>query len=949
MRVVTIVARAFGPFRDATLELRPGLNVIGGPNESGKSTWNAAIRAALTGVRRGKGRPGFDAQQFADLHRPWDAPDVWQVEARVVLDDGREIDVLQDLADKVASAATDVGLGRDVSDEIIFQGSPDPSRWLGLDRDAFARTLWIGQGEILAVSDPQTADGLQTYLQRAAASQSAMTVAQALERLDEFQRNAIGSQWAPTKPLLANRARLQEAEQELAQGRTQHARYLTLLARAQTAKAEYERAALRCRAMRAALSQRAAAELEAKLKRAEDLAARYPTKPAGARERDELADRVAAALQSWKNRPQLIMLTGASAEDLRRELDALPTTSNGDEEPAQSVVDAFDAMLGARGAVAALGAEPDPGPAPEIDGLSEADLRALADELMAPIPHVAASVQQLSMLVAAIAQGRRRRLLAAAGIAVSVVVAVASLVASNVPVGAASIVLGTVLVLAVIIQQRFLASKIAARVELEQAVAPQEEARRAAEVRRREATARIETAGLPADPLVLLQAADSARQYALTSRDRDAWRERAQQARARAQQSDQALRAALALRDAPCGDGQPADDGYRAYLAACQSRKEATLAAKRRDALTQALRAREEADQSYAAARLALEQAQTALEAATKEACPELSVHATNDERVTALEGWQGTRSARLSMDHSALEEWQLLQALLGEGDLGALRRQAEDASRGAQDALRDVPLDALPPSDSVSATELVELEVTEHRRSTEKEEADAELKTLAASMKDIAELEENVFSVSEERARLDSLARIVETTIALLRSAEERVQRDLAPVLAASVGRHLAVVTGGRYAEVAVDPATLAVKVKEARTGKWRSAALLSGGTREQIYLLLRIALAEHLADAHETAPLFMDEVTAQSDPHRARALLEALLALARDRQIVLFTHDRGVVDWAKASLISERDQVIELAVAEAALHLNAAPAGASADAIGSGPAMTEQRNDSQ
>src|SRR6266566_883919 len=166
MRILRIIAHSFGPLCEAQLDLAPGLNVVGGPNEAGKSTWHAAIGAALTGVRRGKGRRGVAEQRFADLHRPWDSPEKWNVEVRLSLDDGRVIDLVQDLADKIASRATDIGMGRDVSAEIIYEGSPDASRWLGLDRDAFAATVWVDQGAVMAVATPESADLLQTYLQR---------------------------------------------------------------------------------------------------------------------------------------------------------------------------------------------------------------------------------------------------------------------------------------------------------------------------------------------------------------------------------------------------------------------------------------------------------------------------------------------------------------------------------------------------------------------------------------------------------------------------------------------------------------------------------------------------------------------------------------------------------------------------------------------------------------
>jgi uncharacterized protein YhaN len=110
------------------------------------------------------------------------------------------------------------------------------------------------------------------------------------------------------------------------------------------------------------------------------------------------------------------------------------------------------------------------------------------------------------------------------------------------------------------------------------------------------------------------------------------------------------------------------------------------------------------------------------------------------------------------------------------------------------------------------------------------------------------------------------------------------------------------------------MNPRDLSVDVKEARTGQWRDARLLSEGTREQIYLLLRVAMAEHLVTTDESAPLLLDEVTAQSDPERKLRMLDVLHALSADRQIVLFSHDAEVMEWAALALREPRDRLIRL-----------------------------------
>jgi DNA repair protein SbcC/Rad50 len=94
VRITHIHIRAFGPFNDQLLEFSPGMTVIVGENESGKSSWHAAIFAALCGMRRGRGQTSED-RDFRRRYRPWDV-DSWAVESRLELADGRKIEIAQD-------------------------------------------------------------------------------------------------------------------------------------------------------------------------------------------------------------------------------------------------------------------------------------------------------------------------------------------------------------------------------------------------------------------------------------------------------------------------------------------------------------------------------------------------------------------------------------------------------------------------------------------------------------------------------------------------------------------------------------------------------------------------------------------------------------------------------------------------------------------------------------
>jgi uncharacterized protein YhaN len=91
--------------------------------------------------------------------------------------------------------------------------------------------------------------------------------------------------------------------------------------------------------------------------------------------------------------------------------------------------------------------------------------------------------------------------------------------------------------------------------------------------------------------------------------------------------------------------------------------------------------------------------------------------------------------------------------------------------------------------------------------------------------------------------------------------------------------------------------------------------AERLSYGTAEQVYLLLRAALAQYLATTGEPCPLILDDPTAYADDSRSTAVLQVLHHVSVERQVIVFSHDTQVLAWARDALDGPRDKIIELA----------------------------------
>lgn len=77
-----------------------------------------------------------------------------------------------------------------------------------------------------------------------------------------------------------------------------------------------------------------------------------------------------------------------------------------------------------------------------------------------------------------------------------------------------------------------------------------------------------------------------------------------------------------------------------------------------------------------------------------------------------------------------------------------------------------------------------------------------------------------------------------------------------------------------------------------------------LSEGTRDQLYLSLRLASLLRRAEVAEPMPLVLDDVLIQFDDQRSAAALSVLAEVSRRMQVLFFTHHARLVDLARAAI---------------------------------------------
>ena len=174
---------SFGKLENETLEFTDGLNVIHAPNESGKSTWCAFIRAMLYGIDSSeRAKAGFlpDKLRYA----PWSgAPMEGSMELTA---DNCDITITRSTRTKSAPmrefSATYTGSSVPVEG---MNGTNAGEMLTGVSRDVFRRSAFIAQGTVAVTGSPELEKRISAIV---STGEEQASYSEADERLRAWQR-----------------------------------------------------------------------------------------------------------------------------------------------------------------------------------------------------------------------------------------------------------------------------------------------------------------------------------------------------------------------------------------------------------------------------------------------------------------------------------------------------------------------------------------------------------------------------------------------------------------------------------------------------------------------------------------------------------------------------------------------------------------------------------------
>lgn len=242
-----------------------------------------------------------------------------------------------------------------------------------------------------------------------------------------------------------------------------------------------------------------------------------------------------------------------------------------------------------------------------------------------------------------------------------------------------------------------------------------------------------------------------------------------------------------------------------------------------------------------------------------------------------------------------------LEQELMRNGDGLAIDKIEEEAGSSDMDAIQD-ELDKI-------SSELMDLSAS---RDALRDSRQSLLKDIAS--KDGSAAAANASLESEQHlaaivSGAESYLRMQIANLILSSRIEDYRKRNQAPVLARA-GQLFSKITLGSFSSLRDEidgsgkPVLLGIRSSKRQFNREENAEVsvngMSDGTRDQLYLSLRLATLEQHLTKGEPMPFIVDDILIGFDDDRTRVCLEILAELSLSTQVLLFTHHRRVTELA-------------------------------------------------
>jgi len=236
----------------------------------------------------------------------------------------------------------------------------------------------------------------------------------------------------------------------------------------------------------------------------------------------------------------------------------------------------------------------------------------------------------------------------------------------------------------------------------------------------------------------------------------------------------------------------------------------------------------------------------------------------------------------------ACLEKWENISAqwkVLGDARRDLQRMESQIAA--LQALTKDVPAPVQP--DELSNT-LSETDALLSSAAFEQKQNQLRLGQFQGQADALGQESALRLQLRQVRARIEKLEetyQALEVAQRALSSATSELQRRFAPRISRRAQELFGKLTGGRYQKMTLGE-DLSVHISAQQEDTLRPSQWRSDGTVDQLYLALRLAVAEELTPE---APLILDDAMVRFDDTRLKTAVHILEEMAEHKQVILFT----------------------------------------------------------
>ena len=234
--------------------------------------------------------------------------------------------------------------------------------------------------------------------------------------------------------------------------------------------------------------------------------------------------------------------------------------------------------------------------------------------------------------------------------------------------------------------------------------------------------------------------------------------------------------------------------------------------------------------------------------------------------------------------------------------------RELTEVGEGQSLTTLEAEAEALPPDEAAAlrdslATRRREIESEREAIGRSLAEAEAALER-SASEAASAEAQQGVTETQSALAATSQRYVELAAGAAFLRWLIDRHRKTTQAPLLARAGDLIATVTHGAYTRLLIEHDDDRARIiAERADGDHIGVEGLSEGTRDQLYLALRLA-ALGVRGGPSTLPLICDDLLVTADDRRAAAMLAVLQAASETMQVLVFTHHGHLVEVARRAV---------------------------------------------